>query len=398
MPRIRFNGIAKSYGDHQVIKTFSAEVPDKEFLVLLGPSGCGKSTMLRMIAGLTDITDGQLEFDGTVVNGTEPKERDIAFVFQSYALYPHLSVRANIAFPLLMSRFKPYHHLPVVNALMRRRLLRDPEVDAQVRRVAEMMELTDYLHRRPRTLSGGQRQRVAVGRALIREPSVYLLDEPLSNLDAMLRTQMRAEISALHQRVRKSFVYVTHDQVEAMTMGTRIIVLNEGVVQQYGTPKEIYDRPANTFVARFIGSPPMNLIRCGLDGRSVRFPGGVTLQLPEGCASPDGPAREIVLGVRAEKISVEPTVAVGTGTLPAHVVVSEYLGAETVVAFKPGRRTDEAEQSTVGQHDVLQARIPGELHLTSGADCAVRLDLTNASFFDVDSGERLPVAVPEAAG
>ena len=257
MPRIRFNGITKNYGDHQVIKTFSADVPDNEFLVLLGPSGCGKSTMLRMIAGLTDITAGQLEFDGTVVNGTEPKERDIAFVFQSYALYPHLTVRANIAFPLLMSRFKPYHHLPVVNTLMRRRVLRDPDVDAQVRRVAEMMELTGYLDRRPRTLSGGQRQRVAVGRALIREPSMYLLDEPLSNLDAILRSQMRAEISALHQRVGKSFVYVTHDQVEAMTMGTRIIVLNEGVIQQYGTPKEIYDSPANTFVARFIGSQPM---------------------------------------------------------------------------------------------------------------------------------------------
>jgi multiple sugar transport system ATP-binding protein len=398
VPRISFNGIAKSYGDNEVIKTFSAEVPDNEFLVLLGPSGCGKSTMLRMIAGLTDITEGQLEFDGTVVNGTGPNERDIAFVFQSYALYPHLSVRANIAFPLLMSRFKPYHHLPVVNALMRRRMLRDPEVDAQVRRVAEMMELTDYLDRRPRTLSGGQRQRVAVGRALIREPSVYLLDEPLSNLDAMLRTQMRAEIGALHQRVHKSFVYVTHDQVEAMTMGTRIIVLNEGVVQQYGTPKEIYDRPANTFVARFIGSPPMNLIHCELDGRSIRFPDGVTLQLPKGSASPVGPAREITLGVRAEKMSVESAGAVETGTLPARVVVSEYLGAETVVAFKLGRRTDEAAQNTVGRHEVLQARIPGELHLMPGADCAVRLDLTDASFFDVDSGERLPVAVPGGVG
>jgi multiple sugar transport system ATP-binding protein len=396
MPRIRFNGITKSFGDHQVIKAFSADVPDNEFLVLLGPSGCGKSTMLRMIAGLTDITTGQLEFDGTVVNGTEPKERDIAFVFQSYALYPHLTVRANIAFPLLMSRFKPYHHLPVVNTLMRRRVLRDPEVDAQVRRVAEMMELTDYLDRRPRTLSGGQRQRVAVGRALIREPSVYLLDEPLSNLDAMLRSQMRAEITALHQRVGKSFVYVTHDQVEAMTMGTRIIVLNEGVIQQYGTPKEIYDRPANVFVARFIGSPPMNLIRCRLEGRSLRFPGGGTLQLPEGCASPDSPERDVVLGVRAERISVASSDAVASETLPAHIVLSEYLGAETVVAFKSGRRADQAEQGAVAEHDVLQARIPGELHLTPGADCTVRLDLTNASFFDIDSGERLPVAVPEA--
>ncbi|TDD87642.1 ABC transporter ATP-binding protein [Actinomadura darangshiensis] len=390
MPRISFNGIAKSYGDTQVIKTFSADVPDNEFLVLLGPSGCGKSTMLRMIAGLTDITEGQLEFDGAAVNGTGPNERDIAFVFQSYALYPHLSVRANIAFPLLMSRFKPYHHLPLVNALMRRRMLRDPEIDAQVRRVADMMELTDYLDRRPRTLSGGQRQRVAVGRALVREPSVYLLDEPLSNLDAMLRTQMRAEISALHQRVRKSFVYVTHDQVEAMTMGTRIIVLNEGVVQQYGTPKEIYDRPANTFVARFIGSPPMNLMDCELDGRSVRFPDGTVLELPEGGAAPDGPARGITLGVRAEKVSVEAADTAKAGALPARVVVSEYLGAETVVAFQLGTRMDES--GTVGGRDLLHARIPGEVRLAAGDACAVRLDLTDASFFGSDGGGRLPVA------
>jgi multiple sugar transport system ATP-binding protein len=395
MPTIRFNDVTKNYGEHPVIKRFSAEVPDNEFLVLLGPSGCGKSTMLRMIAGLTDITSGELEFDGKVVNALEPKERDIAFVFQSYALYPHLSVRANIAFPLLMSRFKPYHHLPVVNALMRRRVLRDPEVDAKVRRVAEMMELTDYLDRRPRTLSGGQRQRVAVGRALVREPSVYLLDEPLSNLDAMLRTQMRAEISALYQRVRKSFVYVTHDQVEAMTMGTRIIVLNEGVVQQYGTPKEIYDRPANTFVAKFIGSPPMNLIRCVLDGRSIRFPGGATRELPPACSVPAGPQREVLLGVRAEKISVVPSAAADTDTLRARVIVSEYLGAETNVAFKLGAHAEQVEPSPVGERDVLQARVSGQLDLASAAECAVRLDLSDASFFDLDSGERLPVAVAE---
>jgi multiple sugar transport system ATP-binding protein len=397
MPTIRFNGVKKNYGDHAVIREFSAEVPDNEFLVLLGPSGCGKSTMLRMIAGLTDITSGQLEFDGRVVNSLEPKERDIAFVFQSYALYPHLTVRANIAFPLLMSRFKPYHHLPVLSTLIRRKVLRDSEIDAKVRRVAEMMELTEYLDRRPRTLSGGQRQRVALGRALIREPSVYLLDEPLSNLDAKLRTQMRAEISALHQRMRKSFVYVTHDQVEAMTMGTRIIVLNEGVVQQYGTPKEIYDRPANTFVARFIGSPPMNLIRCVLDGRTLRFPGGATLPLPTSQPGPAGPQREVLLGVRAEKISVVPSAAAGVETLSARVVVSEYLGAETNVAFTLGAHTEQAGPEVVVDRDALQARVPGELHLASGTECAVRLDLSGASFFDVDSGERLPVADPEPA-
>ena len=200
MPDILFKNVTKRYGDQTVIKAFSAMVPDKEFLVLLGPSGCGKSTMLRMIAGLTEISDGTIEFDGTAVNELEPKERNIAFVFQSYALYPHLTVRANIAFPLLMGRFRWFHHLPLVNWIMRRHFLRDPDIRARVNHVAEMMELTDYLERRPRTLSGGQRQRVALGRALVREPSVYLLDEPLSNLDAVLRTQMRAEIIALYQR------------------------------------------------------------------------------------------------------------------------------------------------------------------------------------------------------
>ncbi|WP_157252208.1 ABC transporter ATP-binding protein [Nonomuraea typhae] len=344
MPRIRFDGITKNFGDTSVIRNFDAEVPDEEFLVLLGPSGCGKSTMLRMIAGLTDISGGSLEFDGVRVNGLEPRERRIAFVFQSYALYPHMTVRANIAFPLLMSRFRWFHHFPVVNRLMRRRFLRDPAVRGKVEEVAAMMELTEHLDRRPKTLSGGQRQRVAVARALVREPSLYLLDEPLSNLDAKLRTQMRAEISALYQRVRKSFVYVTHDQVEAMTMGTRIIVMNEGVIQQYGTPKEIYDRPANTFVARFTGSPPMNLL----------------------------PRDGGLLGVRAEKV----TISRAPGGLRGQVVVVEHLGAETVIAF------------TLDSRELHYARMPGDVTFPPGGECRVDLDLTGASWFDAETGER----------
>lgn len=384
MPKIRFEGVTKRFGDNTVIDRFDAEVPDQEFLVLLGPSGCGKSTMLRMIAGLTDITQGALWFDDQRVNDLEPRDRRIAFVFQSYALYPHMTVRANIAFPLLMNRFRWYHHLPVVNRLMRRRFLRDPSVRDLVERTAAMMELTDYLDRRPKTLSGGQRQRVAVARALVREPAVYLLDEPLSNLDAKLRTQMRAEISALYQRVRKSFVYVTHDQVEAMTMGTRIIVLNDGVVQQYGTPKEIYDRPANTFVARFIGSPPMNL-------------------LPD----PENPA--LLLGVRAEKVTVTESSTEATRSdestgragavvhmghmvdMAGHVVVVEHLGAETVIAFKLGAPDDRTEVETA--RDLYYARMPGDVLFPTGAPCRIHLDLTGMSRFDRETGRRLEIPV-----
>ena len=209
MPHISFNKVSKFYGDREVIHEFDAQIEDREFLVLLGPSGCGKSTMLRMIAGLSDISSGQIAFDGRVVNELEPRERNIAFVFQSYALYPHMTVRENIAFPLVMDRFKGWYHIPIVNSIMRRSIAAKPEVKSRVVEVAEMLELTDYLDRRPGTLSGGQRQRVAVGRALVRDPSLYLLDEPLSNLDAKLRAQMREEISALYRRVGKTFIYVT---------------------------------------------------------------------------------------------------------------------------------------------------------------------------------------------
>ncbi|HJW01359.1 MAG TPA: ABC transporter ATP-binding protein, partial [Arthrobacter sp.] len=301
MPTIEFDQVSKNFAGSTVIKDFDATVPDKEFLVLLGPSGCGKSTMLRMIAGLTDISSGELRFDGVVVNNLEPKKRNIAFVFQSYALYPHMSVRANIGFPLVMDNFRWWHHIPVVGGFARRALMKRKDIAAKIDQVAEMLELTPYLDRRPKALSGGQRQRVAVARSLIREPALYLLDEPLSNLDAKLRTQMRAEISALHDRVKKTFVYVTHDQVEAMTMGTRIIVLNDGVVQQYGTPKEIYDRPANTFVAKFIGAPPMNLIPVTQTGQGTEMFGNVLPFAPSGTA-----ARAMQLGIRAEKVNINP--------------------------------------------------------------------------------------------
>ena len=386
MPVITFDNISKSYTDTKVIQEFDAVIPDKEFLVLLGPSGCGKSTMLRMIAGLTDISSGSLSFDDKRVNDFGPKKRNIAFVFQSYALYPHMSVRSNIAFPLIMDKFKWWWHVPVVGGLAKRALAKRPEVADKVDEVAEMLELTDYLERRPKALSGGQRQRVAVARALVREPSVYLLDEPLSNLDAKLRTQMRAEISALHQRVQKSFIYVTHDQVEAMTMGTRIIVLNEGVVQQHGTPKEIYDRPASTFVARFIGAPPMNLFPVqladgapSLDGRALA--GG---RAPKGA----GDGSPVLMGVRAERISVDAENR-AEGSFPAVVALVEHLGAETIVGFKLG---EDAVTNAVGvstYRDLHYARLPGDAEFTPGQKCSVSFDLTGVSWFDAESGHRI---------
>lgn len=390
MPTITFNGVSKSFGSNTVIKEFNAEVPDKDFLVLLGPSGCGKSTMLRMIAGLTEITAGELRFDDTVVNDLSPKRRNIAFVFQSYALYPHMKVRSNIAFPLVMDNFRWWHHIPIVGGLARRAILKRPDVAEKVDAVAAMLELTDYLDRRPKALSGGQRQRVALARSLIRDPAVYLLDEPLSNLDAKLRSQMRAAISALHARVRKTFVYVTHDQVEAMTMGTRIIVLNDGVVQQYGTPKEIYDRPANTFVATFIGSPPMNvfLAEAGADGLRVGdhlLPGSrdaAERVISRGSAM-------IRLGVRAEKIAIHPADATGENLIEARVAVVEHLGAETIVGFAlegTGSVNVVGAASTSG---LFYARLTGEVPLSVNDPCRVGFELDTVTWFDHESGRRV---------
>lgn len=391
MPTITFGGLSKSFGANTVIKEFNATVPDKDFLVLLGPSGCGKSTMLRMIAGLTEISSGQLRFDDIVVNDLSPKRRNIAFVFQSYALYPHMSVRTNIAFPLVMDHFRWWHHIPVVGGFARRAILKSAEVAEKIDQVASMLELTDYLDRRPKALSGGQRQRVALGRALIREPAVYLLDEPLSNLDAKLRAQMRAEISALHARVQKTFVYVTHDQVEAMTMGTRIIVLNDGVVQQYGTPREIYDQPANAFVAKFIGAPPMNLfpVDVGADGLAVS---GVTVPLSgEAAGRAHGRGRSrLQLGMRAEKILVSAGPGPVADSLEANVVVVEHLGAETIVGFKLGAAAgDRPAVGAAATRNLYYARLPGDIPFTMGSACRVKFDLSDSVWFDSDSGERV---------
>lgn len=383
MPKLSFQQISKRFGDDTVIKEFVAEVEDKEFLVLLGPSGCGKSTMLRMIAGLTDITAGELQFDGRRVNDLEPRERNVAFVFQSYALYPHMTVRDNIAFPLIMDRFKAWHHIPVVNSIVRRAIARQPDVRARVQECADMLELGPYLGRRPKTLSGGQRQRVAVARALVREPSLYLLDEPLSNLDAKLRTQMRAEITALYRRVRKTFVYVTHDQVEAMTMGTRIIVLDNGVVQQFGTPQEIYERPANTFVAQFIGAPPMNILPVDVSGgRASVLETDLTLG-HEVRGLLDGRYR---LGVRPENVSLTKDPREG---LLAHIVDVEHLGGETVIGFRLGERQDSVDLGDKATRNLLYLKLPGTVATDVGAECGIRFEFSAISWFDGDTGMRV---------
>lgn len=373
MPQILFRDVTKDFGKSQVIHGFSASIDDGEFLVLLGPSGCGKSTMLRMIAGLADITSGSIEFDGSVINGLEPKERQIAFVFQSYALYPHMSVFDNIAFPLIMDRFKPWYHVPVVNSIARRMIRNTPEVKEKVREVATMLELGPMLARRPRTLSGGQRQRVAVARALVRNPEVYLLDEPLSNLDAKLRTQMRAEITELYRKVKKSFIYVTHDQVEAMTMATKIVVMNEGKIRQIGTPDEIYHAPADTFVARFIGSPPMNLLPVDVSDSAVKLPDGQNIILKDK-APRNG---QLLLGVRPEQVRVGSS----QDGLKATVESVENLGAEAILTL----RFQDAGASQTQSHNTMLAKVEGSSKAQPGDAVGVSFESSSLRWFDSES-------------
>ena len=304
MATVRLRGLTKVYpGGVTAVEAFDLEVGDGEFVVLVGPSGCGKSTTLRMVAGLEEVSSGDIKIGGRVVNNLEPKERDIAMVFQNYAIYPHMSVRKNIGFGL---RTSP---------------LSKPEKEARLEEVAAILDMTPLLDRKPSQLSGGQRQRVAIGRAMVRDPAVFLFDEPLSNLDAQLRTQMRLEIKKLHQRVGKTIVFVTHDQVEAMTLADRIVVLDAGQIAQVGTPRELYTRPANLFVAQFIGSPKMNVLPCG------HAPGEFTLQGGRG-GPYAGAGTPTKLGIRPEHITLG---AKGTGHCDGVVEVVEYLGADIFV-------------------------------------------------------------------
>ncbi len=349
MAEIRLKNISKRWGTFVGVHQFDLDIADREFLVLLGPSGCGKTTTMRMIAGLEDITEGEVWFGDRKVNDLEPKDRDISMVFQSYGLYPNLSVYENIRFPLRVRRVpKSEHH-------------------ERVMRAAEMVELTDFLDRRPAELSGGQRQRVALGRAIVRRPTVFLMDEPLSNLDAKLRVSTRAQIKHLQHDLKVTTIYVTHDQIEAMTLADRVVVMNKGRIQQVGTPTDIYDNPANTFVASFIGSPAMNLVDGRIEdgvfsARNVRVPGLATRHR--------GP---VILGFRAEDVDV----VEGEGELVAPVYSLELLGEASMVSYRLGEQlvSVKAPKDFRAEIDeVVHTRIPpGVCHL-----------------FDAETGERIP--------
>ena len=356
MASVHLRSVEKYFGGTHVIRGVNIDIADGEFAVLVGPSGCGKSTLLRMIAGLEEITAGEIEIGGRVVNDMMPKERDIAMVFQNYALYPHMKVRDNMAFSMLLAK-RPR-----------------AEIDERVNKAASILGLTDYLDRYPRQLSGGQRQRVAMGRCIVRDPQVFLFDEPLSNLDAKLRVAMRTELKELHQRLKTTSIYVTHDQIEAMTMADQIVVMRDGIVEQRGQPLELYDRPANLFVAGFIGSPAMNFLpgKVKGEGRGARIEMGeaVVLAVPDGVNVRDG--QHVVYGTRPEHL----TLASDGEGFPAEVVVVEPTGADTQVFSKFGG----VEVTSVfrERHDFRA----GE---------AIRLvpDRTKAHVFDAETGRSL---------
>lgn len=354
MAAVQLIGIFKRFGDVEVVHGIDLEISDGEFVVLVGPSGCGKTTVMRMVAGLEDISGGELLIAGKHANRLPPQQRNIAMVFQSYALYPHLSVYENIA-------FGP-------------RIRKEPESEfrTRIQAVAKTLNLTPYLDRLPRALSGGQRQRVAMGRAVVREPELFLFDEPLSNLDAKLRVQMRTEIKALHQRLRNTIIYVTHDQIEAMTLADRIVVMNAGRIEQVGRPLELYDRPANLFVAGFIGSPAMNFLEGTVaeegKGLALATDGGSRFPLPAGCAEP---GRRISLGIRPEHVEL-----VQDGPIVMHVDVVEPTGAETHLYSK----FDETP-FCVAEKQRLDIHPGQQVHLAFPEN---RIHL-----FDARSGERL---------
>jgi sn-glycerol 3-phosphate transport system ATP-binding protein len=355
MADVSLRGVYKKFGKTQVIHGISCDIRDGEFIVILGPSGCGKSTVLRMIAGLELITLGEIAIDGKVVNQLEPADRDIAMVFQNYALYPHMTVYKNMAYGLTIRRMPK------------------AEIEQRVRNAARILELTDFLDRKPRQLSGGQRQRVAMGRCIVREPKVFLFDEPLSNLDAKLRVQMRLEIRKLHEDLKITSIYVTHDQVEAMTLGDRLVVMNDGVVEQIGTPLEVYDRPQTTFVAGFIGSPSMNFLPAHLnaEGRGVELPGGEALPLPHEILSTQG-GREVILGIRPEHLAVTEKDA---GLAHLKVDMVEALGADTLVHGHFG--TDKTP---------LTVRVPGVMRVASADILPLTCQPERLHLFDPESG------------
>jgi multiple sugar transport system ATP-binding protein len=363
MATVTFEHVNKQYGDFLAVNDLNLEIGDGEFMVLVGPSGCGKTTSLRMIAGLEEITSGTLRIGDRVVNDVPPKDRDIAMVFQSYALYPHMSVRENLAFGLKL------------------RKVPKPEIERRVKEAAETIQLQKLLDRKPKELSGGQRQRVALGRAIVREPAVFLMDEPLSNLDAKLRVQTRAEIARLHQRLETTMVYVTHDQVEAMTMGQRIAVMNEGILQQVGTPQKLYDEPINRFVAGFIGSPSMNFVEVTVDGKAETArlvgPGDWAVPTPQrlrGIAG-DIAGKKLVAGFRPEHLEIGDAGS-DSASFQARADVVEYLGHEELL------HVSAANQDIVAIVDSEHRVRPGDV-------IKLTLPLSKLHLFDAETGEAL---------
>ena len=358
MADVSLKDIYKSFGKNEVIHGISCDIQDGEFIVILGPSGCGKSTVLRMIAGLEVITKGEIVIDGRVVNQLEPADRDIAMVFQNYALYPHMTVFKNMAYGLKIRR------MPRV------------EIEKRVQRAAEILELTEFLNRKPRQLSGGQRQRVAMGRCIVREPKVFLFDEPLSNLDAKLRVQMRLEIRKLHEDLNITSIYVTHDQVEAMTLGDRLIVMDAGYAAQIGSPLEVYERPATRFVAGFIGSPAMNFldVRVSSDGASVEIPGEVQLPLENGSIA-EYAGKDVTLGIRPEHFKLTQEKEDVMHLSVDHV---EQLGADTLVH---GHFGEDKTSLTVRMSDIQQFK--------KNTILALKVPSQKLHLFDKESGKRI---------
>src|SRR6266478_1287607 len=347
MASVTFDHVVKRYtADLTVVKDFNVQIADKEFMVLVGPSGCGKSTALRMLAGLETITEGQIRIGDRVVNNVAAKDRDIAMVFQSYALYPHMSVFDNMAFPQQMQ------HMP------------KPEIDKRVKNASRILGLDNFLKRKPRALSGGQRQRVALGRAIVRSPKVFLLDEPLSNLDAKLRGQTRIELQKLHRDLQTTFIYVTHDQVEAMTMGDRIAIMNAGILQQVGTPGDIYDHPANLFVAGFIGSPTMNFVPATTQNGSAKA-SGFEVKLPKPVSAAKG-----TLGFRPE--AVTDRIVEGAPAMEMKVDVVERLGSDQFLYGQVGS-------------DQVTARVDPRMAVQPGDKVRLGLDIRSLHFFDSES-------------
>ncbi|WOC78228.1 sn-glycerol-3-phosphate ABC transporter ATP-binding protein UgpC [Stutzerimonas frequens] len=371
MASLELRNVHKSYGNSQIatLKDIALKIDAGEFLILVGPSGCGKSTLMNCIAGLENITGGEILVDGEDISQASPKDRDIAMVFQSYALYPTMSVRDNIAFGLKMRK------VPAA------------KIEEEVARVAKLLQIEPLLERKPSQLSGGQQQRVAMGRALARRPKIYLFDEPLSNLDAKLRVEMRTEIKLMHQRLKTTTVYVTHDQIEAMTLGDKVAVMKDGVIQQFGTPHEIYNDPANLFVASFIGSPPMNFVPLRIRQRDGRWVGVLnseqgSCELPLPITTDDGLRdRELILGIRPEQIGLA---GVGTAdfSLAVDIEVVEPTGPDTLVVF------------TLNQVKACCRLTPDQAPRV-GETLNLQFDPRKALLFDAQTGERLGVAQPE---